>query len=165
MRKILSIFTLLTLTTPAMAAFGTPDQDPIVNNLRDRFKHGIQPVSADLLNHTYKCKEMAAGRNDYRKVDSGVQLKFAQFDGYLAMEWSNTRSNGQYLVENGKELLTSMNIGDNQISTLAFRVDSKDFLVGEFSYTNPPSIAELEPVSAAVSGSKVTSYILCVPIP
>jgi hypothetical protein len=149
-------------TLASAASYGTPDQDPVVKDLRQRFEAGKQPSSHTLLHHAYDCKEMTAIRNNFDKNGFKSELTFTQFDGYL-IEHLRGQTNGQYFVGNGQEWVATAGLENARLGTAAYRMDSKGYLIGEWSILDSGSTtAELSPIASAPIGSKVISYQLCV---
>jgi hypothetical protein len=58
MKKLLVAMLALTSFSVCASVLGTPDEDPIVANLRTRFERGTEPNPDYLLRNTFKCKEM-----------------------------------------------------------------------------------------------------------
>jgi len=139
---------------------GTPDEDPIVANLRSRFEKGIEPEAEYLLQHAFKCKEMIARRGDFSKTDYSSDLRFEEFDGFLTAVQTNTKMDKILYTFNGKELIGSNKTHAGVVYD-AYRIDSKGFLISEYSLVNERGPAELAPIS--FSKGKVQSYTLCVP--
>jgi hypothetical protein len=159
MKKILiGLLTLISLPSFA-GALGTPDEDPVVANLRERFKNGFEPKAEDLLQHAYNCTEMSAFRGDFSRINHTYDLTFDQFDGFLVVVEEDTVMNNVLLTFNGKELIGSTK--DGVVLYGAYRVDNKGFLIIEFSIVKDKTSAELVPISS--SNGKVGSYTLCVP--
>jgi hypothetical protein len=162
MKKLL--IGLLTLTSlSSFAGFlGTPDEDPVVANLRLRFEKGIEPKAEYLLQHVFKCKEMIARRGQFDKKSYRSDLRFEEFDGFLTAVQENTRMDNILYTFNGTELIGSDKSSSGEVVVYdAYRVDSKGFLISEFSAVSRSTSAELSPIS--FSKGKVQSYTLCVP--
>lgn len=139
---------------------GTPDEDPIIANLRSRFEKGVEPKAEYLLQHTFKCKEMVARRGDFSKYDIPTELRFEEFDGFLAAIQAGTGMHNILYTFNGKELIGSIKLSMG-LNYDAYRVDSKGFLISEFSLATNNISSELYPISS--SKGKVQSYTICVP--
>lgn len=135
---------------------GTPDEDPIVANLRQRFEQGVEPSSELLLTTEFKCMEMVARRKNFSKIDYVSLLKFENFDGFIIAKQNNTSMNSILYTFNGRELIGVSATGKNYD---AYRVDQKGYLISE--YTGTDKSAELKPISAGLG--LVHSYTLCVP--
>jgi hypothetical protein len=143
---------------------GTPDEDIIIKDLRNRFKAGKQPSTSYLLNNYFTCKEYLAVRDDFTINDLG-ELTFEKEDSYfIATQESSTTDNAIFL-QNGKELITShrKDLRDVELDSRpfykAFRVDKTGALISEFSAFM--THGELAPISKSVG--RVVSYCLCKP--
>lgn len=145
----------------AFAGFlGTPDQDPIVANLRSRFEKGVEPKADYLLQHAFKCQDMAAIRDRFDKIVYPSALRFEELNDFLtAFHEGAVKKNVLYSF-NGNELIGAFKTSSGVIYD-AFRVDSDGFLISEFSLDNKRTDAELTPIS--FSKGKVQSYTLCTP--
>lgn len=165
--KRLIVLLLPLLLANVCHARGTPDQDPVVRDLRARFETGTQPDAAALAGTTYECSAMMVLRDDFEKLSapSLPPLRFSQFDGYLVAAMENATFDGQFFVGNGKEYVSSMHIEDTDATgTMAFRVDAKGFLVGEWSLVNlDVSTLETPALAESPRGSLVGQYALCMP--
>lgn len=160
MKKLLIGMLALASVSASAGIMGTPDEDPVVANLRSRFEKGVEPKAEYLLQHTFKCKEMTARRGQFRKIDYDEELRFEEFDGFLTeVQHSSTMDKIPYTF-NGKELIAAKKESLGVVYN-AFRVDSKGFLISEYSLANERTSAELAPIS--FSKGKVQSYTLCIP--
>jgi hypothetical protein len=160
MKKLLIGLLTLTSLSSFAGVLGIPDEDPIVANLRTRFREGVEPKAGYLLKHAFKCKEMAATRGDFSKKDYPYELRFEEFDGFLIAVQASTNMDKILYIFNGKELIGSNKFSDVVVYD-AYRVDSKGFLISEYSSVNERSNAELAPIS--FSKGKVQTYTLCIP--
>lgn len=75
MKKLLVAMLALTSFSVCASVLGTPDEDPIVANLRTRFEMGTEPNPDYLLRNTFKCKEMMARRGDFKKITTDQLLR------------------------------------------------------------------------------------------
>lgn len=158
MKRLLIGF--LTLTSVSSFA-GMPDEDPIVASLRTRFETATEPTNEYLSKHTFKCKEMNSSRGDFYKTKDYVNLWFEEFDGLQVIHQEYSIMSDLPFVSNGNELIGTTRSGRGYIVYEAYRVDSKGFLISEFSEDNEENKSlELLPLSS--SKGKVASYTICV---
>jgi len=161
MKKLL-IGLVLAISSSIFA--GTPDEDLVVKDLRQRFKLGKQPSTSFLLNNYFKCKEYLAVRDDFTINDLG-ELTFEKEDSYFIATQDSSTTDGAIFLYNGKELITSHHKDlpgiefDSRPFYKAFRVDSTGSLISEFSAFM--THGELAPISKSVG--RVISYSLCRP--
>jgi hypothetical protein len=161
MKKLFFFFFLISLFNLTVFAkpYGTPDEDPIVANLRMRFTDGKEPPLDYLLGKVFRCKEMISRRGNFKKNDYKSFLSFERFDGFIVAKQSESHMHNILYAFNGSELIGVNKVGADIVYD-AYRVDSDGFLVSE--YTGNYNGAELKPVSAAKG--LVSSYTLCVPV-
>jgi len=68
-------------------------------------------------------------------------------------------------MENLKPIVRGVPVllwGWPSVCTNAYRIDAKGFIVEEWSCTDSPSLAELDPLAVAPKGSKVAVSGVCV---
>jgi hypothetical protein len=162
LKPILALTLALGSTLAHASVLGTPDQDPVIKDLRARFEQGTAPTQEELVRKTYRCKFRNSYRDSFEVEDDIADRSFSAFDGYIILS-AKSRTNGQIFTNNSREWITALDIGDGQTGFLAYRKDSKGYLIGEWGYTNTNSRAELTPLSAAPSGARVIQYAICVP--
>ena len=163
--KSLILALMIIGTTSAFASFGTPDQDPIVNDLQNRFRNGTAPNQMDLINTSWTCKEMVSMRDDFRKQD--LAFTFNKFDGYIQISCSRCKDSGEVMISNGKEQIVTFMDGSHNFTT-AFRMDSNGYLISEFSVNNHAGDKEnptLTPIAQTSNDQHVVSYSLCIKNP
>jgi hypothetical protein len=160
LKPILALTLALGSTLAHASVLGTPDEDPVIKDLRARFEQGTAPTQEELVGKTFLCKQRDADRNDFSMDES--EHSFIAFDGYVTLTAPKSLSNGQIFVNNSREWITTMSVG-NAIAFFAYRKDSKGYLIREYGFTNPTNPMEISPLSAAPAGAKVGSYSICIP--
>lgn len=160
MKKLLISLLALGSISSFAGTLGLPEQDPVVANLRDRFHNGTAPQENDLLDKSFKCKEMSAQKDIFRKIDLTNEIDFSSFDGFLVLNAKETAANGTHLVNNGTEMIGATYAGNY----LSFRMDENGFLIGEWLITPvSENTTTLEPQSHGISKNfKVSTYLICV---
>ena len=155
----------LTLTSiTSISAFaetlGTPDEDPVIANLRTRFEKGTEPKADYLKQNTFKCIESVARRGDFNQYPFSKPLRFEKFDGFMLVIQSDLDKS--LYTFNGQELIGTIIVNSKSpIAYGAYRVDNNGFLISELTYVGAGPDSELTPISAGKG--KVQTYTLCVP--
>lgn len=82
--KAILIFVLGITLVDSVAIAGTPDQDPIVKSIRDRFELARTPTMQDLqLGKTWVCKYYTAMKDSFISDGPTDSFKFSEFDGRI----------------------------------------------------------------------------------
>ncbi|MDH4467596.1 MAG: hypothetical protein QE271_06015 [Bacteriovoracaceae bacterium] len=167
MKKLLLV-TLLSFSSLSLLSFaessGTPDEDPVVKSLRDRFEKAKAPEESDLFNKIFKCKEISAMNEDFTQYDM-MDLKFSKFDGFFVFDQKSNPMHGQYMVNNGTELIgaaSTSNRGSKTPQYFSLRVDANGYLIGEYTGTQNSKCTLTPVVKALPSSQRVISYYICV---
>lgn len=158
MKTLLTALVLKTSFMCSAATLGSPDEDPVVKNLRERFASGRAPENEELLNKSFTCKWMAARKGNFKKKDIPSKLTFSKFDGFLISHQKATKMDGKYLVNNGSEL-----IGNTETPQyMSYRIDTNGFLIGEWTGSIDTRY-KLEPIVTGIPSKQMAvAYIICV---
>ncbi len=157
---------------PSARAFGTPDQDPIVRDLREKFQKSSTFTAAQVIEKKYRCVDFNAGKDDFSQKEQSYDLTFREFNGYLQASLPSSAINGRFYSSNGSEIITTgpRNDSHGQLFNSAFRITSASYLIQEFSITihDQWEISKFTSKPIAYfqySNTYVKSYSLCVPTP
>jgi hypothetical protein len=162
LKPILALTLALGSTLAHASVLGTPDQDPVIKDLRARFEKGTAPTQEELVGKIYHCKYRDSYRDSFKMEDIGNH-SFSAFDGYIILSAKMSKLDGQTFVNNSREWIATLTTLAGNIGFEAYRKDSKGYLIGEWGHTNTNSRAELTPLSAAPSGARVVQYGICIP--
>jgi len=90
----LFLILVLSLSSIAGSAFaGTPDQDPVVQVLRDKFAKAEPMELGDLqIGKAWVCKQFSALRNNFTMQGPERMFSFSEFDGTLSNDLTDIRT-------------------------------------------------------------------------
>ncbi len=155
MKIVISILFCL-MITPLWA--GTPDQDPIVSNLRTRYENGIAPGLDDLIGRTYWCQEIIARKGEFQKIDYAKNLAFEMYGPSVRVKQAGSIMNQKDYFFSSHEIQSTLQIG-TKIVFDSYRKDHLGFLIGEFSESSTHLKWNL--ISISNPQALVQSYTLC----
>lgn len=145
-------------------AIGTPDQDPIIADLRNRFMTGTVPSQGFLSGTKWRCLEFEAARDRYESM--AWRSNFSAFDGYLKRQLTTETAGSITLhstfINNGKEWIATKKDAGGRSVFSSIRMDSKGSLIEEYGFSPEPGLGmELSPLSAAPEKYRIASYAVC----
>jgi hypothetical protein len=148
------------------ATAGTPDQDPVILNLRERFRLASLPQAAELLKHTYGCTRISSVRGYTWNSTDPLPIKFKSLTPFLV------RSNdGVRFTSNSKEWVGRYIVIGPTYSD-AIRMEKSGNLIIEVSANallsrdGSRDLADsdvLVPISEESKGWTVNMYSICIP--
>jgi hypothetical protein len=164
MRPVFSMILSIALgsTLPHASVAGTPDQDPIIKDIRDRFEKGSAPTREELLSKAFECEYHWALRGYFSDDFNTLRFVSLPVSDYLFEQM--LVDNGHYLpyVHNGQEWITTARSDtDQELHFFSIRKDNSANLILEYGQTNFGAEAELIPLSTAPNGTRVVGYGIC----
>ncbi len=165
MKNLISPLILLAAISSSFATAGTPDQDLLVKDLRDRFSKASVPIADTLVSTKWKCWARFAEKNVFQ--EDTYEATFSEFHGYIRQtvpcagcSASNPNMLDMTMINNGSEF-----IGESKHWILSYRIDKNGELIGEASRDAERVTYYLEtvldPIAASSQGSKVAVYSVC----
>jgi hypothetical protein len=161
LKPILALTLALGSTLAHASVLGSPDQDPVIKDLRARFEKGTAPTQKEIVGKTFACRYRNSYRDSFETVNH--EISFSGFDGYIILSAENARMNGELFVNNSREWIATKAIDDGYTALAAYRKDAKGYLILEWGHTKTTPRAELTPLSAAPGGARVVEYGICIP--
>lgn len=158
MKKLLIALLALNSLTVFSGTLGTPDQDPVIKNVRERFAKAKVPNLEALVLHDYSCRSLSAVRDNFwQSEDDSKRYRFKSFDGLIIA--SNVLSDTT-MVSNGKELIGNLDQKYYEPGYLAIRETESGDLITETSQfdTNTTLAKSISNDGAA----KAFTYEVCV---
>jgi hypothetical protein len=99
MRSLISIVLGLLFFTQISLA-GTPDEDPVVRQRRERFRHARAPTLEDLkLGKTWQCIAYCSEPGKFDILGPVAAYRFLEFDGVITNDDSNIRQSHKFQLE------------------------------------------------------------------
>lgn len=119
MKTILSVMLLCTSVSSFAAAFGTPDQDPVVKYARQLFDDGEKPSMNFLLNNKFQCTNLSAVKNNFKKEIMSDEVAFEKTGPFLSIEDNEE----VVFTDNGDEFVTAID-SDEGLNYVSLRMES-----------------------------------------
>lgn len=171
--SLMAMMIISTLFAAGNALAGTPDVDPTVAQLRERFQRASAPEKEELrLGSLWNCTGFSAAPGS-ASTASNRGLKLQEFDGMVRYNAGSGKDGKDgipsYFTFQPQGLVAVVPDKDlpRGISYLVLRVDENGYMLGEWS------VAPLSPAkastnnkfarSAAMKNAYAISYELCVP--
>lgn len=106
MKKFLIALLALNSLTVFSGTLGTPDQDPVIKNVRERFAKAKVPNLEALVLHDYSCRSLSAVRDNFwQSENASIRYRFKSFDGLII---ASDVLSVTTMVSNGKELIGNL---------------------------------------------------------
>ncbi|MEO5969178.1 MAG: hypothetical protein ABIQ95_04560 [Bdellovibrionia bacterium] len=138
MTKIFAVLIALLSTTISLA--GTPDEDPVVRERRERFIQGRTPTLEDLkLGKTWQCIGYSAIPGDFKVVGPRDAFRFSEFDGMIFSAVKTPYQTHQFFLDsrNFTDIVTTRRPDNNyeKVSSVFYiRVSSNGDLILENTF-------------------------------
>ncbi|MFY7993658.1 MAG: hypothetical protein ACOVP4_10225 [Bacteriovoracaceae bacterium] len=141
MKKLLIGLMALSSLSVFAGALGTPDQDPVIKNVRERFAKAKVPNLEALVLNDHSCRSLSAVRDNFWTSEhESTRYRFKSFDGLIIA--SDVLSHIT-MVSNGKELIGSLDPKYNMPGYLAIReTESGDLIIETSQYDANSTLAK-----------------------
>lgn len=134
MKKLIFGLMALTSLTAFTGTHGLPEQDPVVKNLRERFKDAVVPDIHNLLGKKFECLTISATKDHFYQSKYTTKMSFRSFDGLVIMEDALTDT---VLASNGKELTGNYGLFTEDPNLYSIRETSSGDLIIEETQDDP----------------------------
>jgi hypothetical protein len=154
MKLVALLIPSLLLTNISFA--GSPDQDPVVRMLRDKFEKASLPTIQELqMEKTWVCKEYSAVTDEFDTPTATPLFRFGQFDGIITNQVPHIRLKEAAYVSEG----LVGNFYDNNSVSMTFRISQEGDLIAEATTTKPGKRKLVSSIAHPLIGA--AGYVIC----